>query len=388
MGNKTPNADGDARDQTPSADGPQPASSGTLGVEAQAAFWLVAALGLVLLIGLLKDVLLPFVIGIVVAYCLNPAADYLERKGVSRPAASGGIVAVLIILLMVLLIYLVPLLVSQAQQFALALPGQMEQLKVLMENFARDKLGSSGSQAERAVQDAFAALNGHWDQVATWAARSIWTQGMALFNLLTLLLIMPLVVFYILSDWKPMLAKLDSYLPRQHAAPLRQLAADINGAVGAFIRGQGLVCLILGIFYAIALSLVGLEYGMLIGIATGVVSFVPLVGWVLGLIVASVLAVVQFWPDVWPIFLVIGVFMAGQALDTAFLSPSIVGSRVGLHPVWVIFALIAFSYLFGIVGVLIAIPLAAAVAVIVRFALNAYLESAVYTGEVSQPRKG
>ncbi|MEO1544989.1 MAG: AI-2E family transporter, partial [Pseudomonadota bacterium] len=340
---------------------------------------------LVLLIGLLKEILLPFVIGIVLAYCLNPLADLLERNRIPRGLASALIVAVLMVFLILSLVYLVPLLVTQTQELAVALPGQMEQLKVLLENFARDKLGSGGPQAEQAVQDAFGSLNSNWESLATWAAQSIWTQGKALFNLLTLMLITPLVVFYILVDWKPMLRQLDSYLPRQHAGPLRILARDINSAVGAFIRGQGTVCVILGVLYAIGLSAIGLDYGMLIGLATGIGAFVPFVGWMLGTLIATTLAVVQFWPDVWPVILVLGVFLAGQVLDASFLSPQIVGSRVGLHPVWVIFALIAFSYLFGIVGVLVAIPLAAAVAVIVRFALNAYLGSAVYTGEVSQP---
>ncbi|MEO1205903.1 MAG: AI-2E family transporter [Pseudomonadota bacterium] len=383
-------AEGARAEPAPTAPGPlgQPTALGKvagLGAERQAAFWLIAAIGLILLIGLLKEVLLPFVIGIVLAYCLNPLADFLERNHIPRGLGSALIVAVLMVLLVLALVYLVPILVTQARDMAVALPGQMQELKVLMENLARERLGSGAPQAEKAVQDAFEALNTNWDSMASWAAQSLWTQGKALFNLLTLMLITPLVVFYILVDWKPMLRQLDSYLPRQHAGPLRVLAHDINGAVGAFIRGQGTVCVILGVSYAIGLSAVGLNYGMLIGLATGVGSFVPFVGWMLGTIVATTLAVVQFWPDVWPIMLVLGVFMAGQVLDSSFLSPQIVGSRVGLHPVWVIFALIAFSYLFGIVGVLVAIPLAAAVAVIVRFALRAYLDSAVYTGEVSQP---
>ncbi len=351
-----------------------------LSAEGQAAFWLIAAVALFLLIGLLKEILLPFVTGIVLAYSLNPLADRLERWGVPRIAASALIVVLLIVGFVLALVYLVPILIAQGQAMALALPGQLAQLKQLLEGLARDTLGPAAPRAQAAIDDAINAVSQNWDSLAAIVAQSLWTQGKAVFNFVSLMLVTPLVVFYILADWRPMLRQIDSWLPRQHAGPLRQLAADVNGAVGAFIRGQGTVCLILGVFYAVGLSLVGLDYGLLIGLATGVGAFVPFVGWALGAIVATVIALVQFWPDTLPVLLVVGVFLAGQVLDASFLSPQIVGSRVGLHPVWVIFALIAFSYLFGLVGVLVAIPMAAAVGVIVRFALRAYLGSAVYTG--------
>lgn len=356
-----------------------------LGVERQAAFWLLAAICFVFAIGLLKEILLPFVTGLLVAYCFNPLTDLLERSLVPRWASAALIVVLLTVGFILSLVYLVPMLITQAQELAFALPGRMEQLKGVLEGLVRERLGDAAPRVEAAIQEAFAALNNNWDSMASWVAQSLWTQGKALFNFVSLMLVTPLVVFYLLVDWKPMLAQVDTWLPRQHAGPLRTLATDINAAVGAFVRGQGLVCLILAIFYAIALTLLGLEHGLLIGLATGVASFVPFVGWALGTIVATTLAVVQFWPDVMPVLMVFGVFMAGQILDTSFLSPQIVGSRVGLHPVWVLFALIAFSYLFGVVGVLLAIPLAAAVGVIVRFALAAYLKSAVYTGDNAGP---
>lgn len=376
----------DSNDQVPAGTGVMDTGfSGrqALSAERQAAFWLIAAVALVLLIGLLKEILLPFVAGIVLAYSLNPLADRLERWGVARIAASALIVALLMVGIVLAFVYLVPILVAQGQAMALALPGQLAQLKQLLEGVARETLGPAAPQAEAAIDDAINAVSQNWDSLAAIVAQSLWTQGKAVFNFLSLMLVTPLVVFYILTDWRPMLRQIDSWLPRQHAGPLRRLAADVNDAVGAFIRGQGTVCLILGVFYAIGLSLVGLDYGLLIGLATGLGAFVPFVGWALGTIVATVIALVQFWPDTVPVLMVLGVFLAGQVLDASFLSPQIVGSRVGLHPVWVIFALIAFSYLFGLVGVLVAIPMAAAVGVIVRFALRAYLGSAVYTGAAS-----
>ena len=154
----------------------------------------------------------------------------------------------------------------------------------------------------------------------------------------------------------------------------------MNDAVSAFIRGQGTVCLILAIYYALALGAMGLRYGLLVGLATGLMSFVPFVGWALGLITATIIAIVQFWPEAVPILTVIGIFAGAQVLDAGFLSPNIVGSKIGLHPVWLIFSLFVFSYLFGFVGVLVAVPIAAAIGVLVRFALNIYLASPLYSG--------
>jgi predicted PurR-regulated permease PerM len=228
------------------------------------------------------------------------------------------------------------------------------------------------------MAQAIASLSENWAVIARFIASSLWDQSRAVVNFFSLLLVTPLVVFYMLLDWDPMLAKINGWLPRAHAPTIRQLASDVNDAVSAFIRGQGTVCLILGVFYAAGLTAVGLRYGLLIGLATGIMAFVPFVGWALGLITASVLAVMQFWPDAVPLLMVIGVFLAGQAFDAGFLSPSIVGSKIGLHPVWLIFALFVFSYLFGFVGVLVAVPVAAAIGVLVRFALKVYLASPYY----------
>ena len=350
-------------------------------VERQVIFWLAALALLLLLIGLLRDILLPFVAGLVIAYFLNPAADWLERIGIPRVWASILIVAVGAVALITVLVLLVPLLATQAQQFALALPGEIDRIRSLFETWARERFGTRFPEIEEGIRRATGAAGENWANLATWAASSLWSRSLAVFNFFSLLLITPLVVFYLLIDWNAMLQKLDGWLPRAHAPAIRLLAADVNDAVSAFIRGQGLVCVILGIFYALALTATGLRYGLLIGLATGALSFVPFVGWALGLITSTGLAVVQFWPETTQILMVIGVFLAGQALDAGFLSPKIVGSKIGLHPVWLIFALFVFSYLFGFVGVLVAVPVAAATGVFVRFALALYLKSPVYHGE-------
>jgi len=349
-------------------------------VERQVLFWLAAIILAALAVFALKSVLLPFVMGMVIAYALNPIADQLVRLGMPRLLASAIIVALLVALLVVMLAVLVPLLITQAQQFAAALPGEIERLKGMLESMARERLGSRYPEFKDGLDRVVAELSQNWSALAGALAQYLWSGGVALVNFLSLLLIMPLVVFYLLVDWHPMLERINGWLPRDHEAAIRRLAGEINSAIAAFIRGQGLVCLILGTLYAAGLTWIGLRYGLLIGLMSGLLSFIPFLGWALGLITAGVFAAVQFWPEQWPIVIVVAVFIFGQALDTVFLSPKLVGARLGLHPVWLIFALFVFSALFGFVGVLMAVPVAAAAAVLVRFALEVYLSSSIYLG--------
>ncbi len=349
-------------------------------IERQVLFWLTAALALILLVGLLRGVLFPFVAGMVAAYFLNPMVEWLAARRVSRAIAALSIVFAVGAIAVALVLFLAPLLFDQARQFGEALPGEIERLEALLEAWARDRLGPRFLDFQTGIDRASRSLSENWTSLATWAATSLWNQSLAVFYFLSLLLVSPLVAFYLLVDWPAMLAKIDGWLPRDHAPTIRLLAQEIDDAVAAFIRGQGTVCLILGAFYAVALSATGLRYGLLVGIATGFLSFIPFVGWALGLITAAALAIVQFWPDTVPIFIVVGVFLAGGAIDSGLLSPKIVGSKIGLHPVWLIFALFVFAYLFGIVGVLVAVPLAAAIGVLARFALRLYLKSGVYQG--------
>ena len=353
-------------------------------VERQVLFWLAAMLLVVLAMLALKDVLLPFLIGIVIAYALNPLADRMANLGISRAVASALIVAALVVVIVLLLVFLVPLLANQVQQMGLSLPAEIDRLRGLVESWARERLGDRFGDFKGALDRAVADLSSNWSGVAGVVAKSVWAQGLALVNFLSLLLITPLVVFYLLVDWHPMLQRIETWLPRDHKTTIERLAGEINDAISAFIRGQGLVCLALGTIYALGLTWVGLRYGLLIGLATGLLSFIPFVGWALGLLTASTLALLQFWPDTVPLVKVLCVFALGQVIDAALLSPKIVGSKIGLHPVWLIAALFVFSYLFGFAGVLVAVPVAAAIAVLVRFALEVYLGSSIYKGRDSE----
>ena len=202
---------------------------------------------------------------------------------------------------------------------------------------------------------------------------------MALLNLLSLFVITPLVAFYLLRDWDIMLARLDSWLPRCHVATIRQQAAIVDGTLSGFVRGMVLVCLSLSVFYGLLLSAIGLEFGLVIGILCGLVSFIPYVGAIGGFVVGVTIAFFQF-PDLLPVGLVAATFFAGQLLEGHVLTPKLVGERIGLHPLWLVFALLAGGSLFGFLGLLLAVPLAAVIGVLCRFSLGQYLQSSLYLG--------
>src|SRR5215211_1271407 len=207
------------------------------------------------------------------------------------------------------------------------------------------------------------------------AIRSAWSGGKALFSLFSLLVVVPIVTIYLLADWNRMIATVDGWLPPRHRDDVRALGREIHDTVAGFVRGQVVICLILAVFYAIALKVSGLNHAVLIGITAGLISFVPYLGAGAGFVVALCVAVAQFWPDGTPLVVVGGVFLVGETLADYVLSPRIIGSRVKLNPVWLMFALFAFGWLFGFVGLLVAIPLAAALGVILRFAMRKALAS-------------
>ncbi|MGL4395691.1 MAG: AI-2E family transporter [Hyphomicrobium sp.] len=350
-------------------------------LERTALFWILVAGVVVLALATLGPVLLPFVVGLALAYFLNPVVDQLSRVGIPRVLSAALLMLVSAVALIAAMVFLAPVLADQAQALIAALPSEAARLRALAEAFVKEQLGASYPEAEAALGKATAGLTDALPALVANMAQSLWSRGSAAFNLLSLLLVTPLVAFYTLVDWPKIVATVDSWVPLKSAPHVRAIASEIDMRVSAFIRGQGTVCLVLAVFYAIALTFVGLRYGLLVGLATGLMSFIPFVGWAMGLIVALGLGVVQFWPDITPILMIGGVFLAGQALDAAILGPQIVGSKIGLHPVWLIFSLLVFSYLFGFLGLLVAVPVAAAIGVVVRFAINSYLQSPVYHGQ-------
>lgn len=341
-------------------------------------FWIAAAVILAVALTTLAPVLLPFVVGLSIAYFLNPVVDRLTSFGLPRLAGTILLLVLSTAALIAALVFVVPLLAEQAQQLIAAMPSEAERLKTLTEAMAKEHLGTRYPEAEAAFNRAISGMTDSLPGIVSGILQTAWSHGAAAFSFLTVMLVTPLVAFYALWDWPKIIAKVDSWLPLKSAPEIRAVASDIDMRVSAFIRGQGIVCMVLAAFYALCLSALGLKYGLLVGLLTGLFSFIPFAGWALGLIAAMALAVVQFWPELTPILLVGGVFLGGQALDAALLSPQIVGSKIGLHPVWLIFSLLVFSYLFGFLGLLVAVPVAAAIGVLVRFAINKYLHSSVY----------
>ncbi|GAB3128168.1 AI-2E family transporter [Novispirillum itersonii] len=348
-------------------------------IERHALFWASVIIGTLIGVYLLRSVLLPFVAGAAVAYFLDPVADVLERRGLSRTLATATITALFLLLVAGVLLVLAPAIESQVVGFLHRVPDYLHAIE--------DRIAPLWAQAAKIlpkaqIQSLTDSAKGMIGQGASWflgLIGKVLTSGLALVNLLSLLVIAPVVSFYLLRDWDRIVSQIDSLLPRRHAGTIRTLAAEADSVLAGFVRGQATVCLALGTFYAVGLTLVGLDLGLVVGLSAGLISFIPYVGTVLGFVVSMGLALAQF-SDTLPIVLVGAVFVSGQFLEGNFLSPWLVGERVGLHPVWMIFALLSGGTLFGFVGILLAVPVAAVIGVLVRHFLKRYRDSAYYHG--------
>ena len=345
-------------------------------------FWLAIAAAFLVLLWLLNDILLPFVVGAVVAYFFDPLVGRLEKAKLSRTWATVIVTALAVLLAVAIVLAVVPPLIGQAEKLLTRAPQYvarvMSRVQPLIEPL-REQFGLPGLSLQELQADATKWV-GQTLAVLGALAGGLLRQGVAIVNLLGLLFITPVVTFYLLRDWPKVLATLDSYLPLEHAATIRKLVAESNLAIAGYVRGQALVCLCLGAFYAVGLTLVGLEFGFVIGLIAGLISFIPFVGTFAGGAVAIAVAIGQFAPEWGGVAKVAAVFIAGQVIEGNFLSPKLVGDRVGLHAVWIMFALLAGGALFGFVGVLVAVPVAAVIGVLVRHFVGRYRESALYRG--------
>lgn len=348
-----------------------------MSVQQQLRIWLIGIIITALLLWALSDVLLPFVAGFAVAYFLDPVADRLESWRLPRLAATSVITAAFFITLVALIILLIPLLSDQLGALARAWPGYMERINNLVALW-------TGSQAD----DLLASSEGLSSRVMSLGAnvlQDIAGRSLAVLNLVGMLAITPVVSFYLLNDWDRIVERIDALLPRPYAPRLRIIASEIDKVLAGFVRGTGTVCLVLAVFYASALEMAGLEFGLVVGILSGLISFIPFVGMIVGLIMSTVLALFQFLPDQpHMVGVIVAIFVAGQILEGNFLTPNLVGKNIGLHPVWVIFALLAFGSLFGFVGMLVSVPLAATLGVLARHSIDQYRKSALYLGEVPE----
>ncbi|MBH0239941.1 AI-2E family transporter [Methylobrevis albus] len=343
-------------------------------------FWVLAAVGLILFLYVFSGILLPFVGGMAVAYMLDPIADRLQRLGLSRMLATVLIVLLFLMVVVLLMVLIIPVLANQLTGLVARLPESVAWLQSFVVDTAGPRISEMLNMSEDELRS---SVGGVLNQGVSWLtelAKQILSGSQAIVSVVSALVITPVVAFYLLLDWDRMVQKVDGWLPRDHADTIRSLAREMDEGVSKFVRGQFSVCLLLGLFYAVTLIIAGLNFGLLIGMGAGLISFIPYIGSFVGGFVAIGVALMQFWPDWTMIAIIAGIFALGQFLEGNILQPKLIGGSVGLHPVWLMFSLFAFATLFGFVGMLIAVPAATAVAVLTRFALAKYMESPLYQG--------
>lgn len=347
-----------------------------LPIKDQLRYWGIVTAVVVLILWFLGNIILPFVLGGALAYCLDPIADRLEKLGLGRLFSVILITLVAAIVFVFAILLVVPTLTSQATALIEAAPDLLRNLQLWLGTQFPDAM-NEGSTIRQSLGQIGQAIQESGGEVLN----RILNSALGIINVMVIAVLVPVVTFYLLLDWDRMVARIDDLLPRDHAPTIRQIASDIDRTLASFIRGQGTVCLILGAYYAIALILVGLQFGVIVGFIAGLISFIPYVGALVGGVLAIGLALVQFWGEWWSILIVAAIFFGGQMLEGNFLTPKLVGSSVGLHPVWLIFALSVFGLLFGFVGMLVAVPVAASIGVLARFMISEYKRSLLYRGK-------
>ena len=346
-------------------------------VKSNKVFWLALVAFFCAFVYILRSVLLPFVAGIIIGYLLDPLGDKFTRLKIGRTWSTVLVLVLVVLIIVPAFVLLVNVIDSQLSVFISVIPNYVSSLLKKAEPLLID------------LKDMFPALDA--DKIRSYMhdnmannlkilgkiLRSVISGGMAIVNLISLLLITPVVAFYMLRDWDKFIAKVRSLLPRKSKKSIEQQAREIDRTLAGFIRGQLSVCVILGSFYAVGLHLAGLDLGLLVGFLAGIISFIPYVGTISGFIISMALAFAQF-DSLMPIISVAAVFMVGQFLEGNFLTPKLVGDNVGLHPVWVMFALLAGGVLLGFLGLMIAVPVAAIIGVLIRHAIMNYKKSSLY----------
>lgn len=338
---------------------------------------------ILLLIGLLwftieiSSILLPFILAFVLAYFLHPAVVSLQKKKFSRPVATSLITALFCLFIISVFLILIPILQAQILALMVKVPTladilwQKIQSVVLYtkENISQEQLQQIYSAMSQTIFSLFNTLGEKLLKMLTG--------GIVFFNIISLILITPVVLFYVLRDWHFVEKKMASLIPQKNKQKVSSILSEVNKVLSGFIRGQASVCFLLGLFYGISLSLIGLDFGLLVGLLSGILSFIPYFGFLTGVVLSCLLALVQSASlELW--IGIIVVFILGQILESYVLTPKLVGDKVGLHPVWVIFALLAGGALFGFIGVLVAVPVAAVIAVFVRHLISWYKNTPIY----------
>ena len=341
-----------------------------MNLQRPATLWIAALAAVLVLVVLLRDILLPFLAGIALAYLLDPVVGRLQRLGLNRSLAAFAILSLFIVAVGGVAVVAIPIIGTELADFIEKVPGYIGQLQALVSDpsrpWLRKLVGEGLSEAEQSAGE-IARFAANW--IPSLLLR-VWSDSQALISAFSLLIVTPIVTFYLLKDWNRLIANIDRSIPSAQRDTVQKLAEELDDTISGFLRGQGTICLILACYYALALYLIGLNHGILIGLFAGLISFIPYLGSLAGLLLSVCVAVLQFWPSWTMIPVVLVIFLSGQAIADYVLAPYLVASRIHLNPVWVMFSIAAFGYLFGFVGLLLAVPLAAAVGVLVRFALR------------------
>ncbi len=348
--------------------------------------WLAILAALIFFIVLFKEVLLPFVVGLAVAYFLDPAADWLERHKAPRWLAATLAITLFGLAVLLVLALAFPLINAQFLAAAEALPRYSKKVEGLITGLLDYASQSLDAGDMERLRNAVGGQIGKAVEVFGALVRRIFDGGMALVTVSTFLFVTPIVAFYMLRDWDRLIAWIDNLIPRAHVATVREQARLVDETLSGFVRGQATVCIVLGLTYGILLTAAGLQFGFVVGVLSGILAFIPYVGSIFGLIASLGLAVLQF-DDPFRIAIIAAIFLIGQAVEGNILTPKLVGGKVGLHPVWVIFSLFAGGAVLGFLGMLLALPVAAAIGVLTRFALRQYRESPIYLDDHARDDK-
>lgn len=344
-------------------------------------FWLGGVALLFALIYLLHPILTPFLVALLLAYLFDPVVDRLEKLGLSRTWGVVTVFALFTLIVSALLLVLIPMLAKQLVRLYELAPQMLDWLQHSAMPWVQSKLGlADGFWKFDKVKAAISEHMGQTTDIVGVVLSQATASGLALIGWLANLVLIPVVAFYLLRDWDLMMAKIRSLLPRHREERIMTLTAECHEVLGAFVRGQLLVMVALGFIYAAGLMLVGLELGLLIGLIAGLAAIVPYMGFVIGIGAALIAGLFQFGGDLYPMVGIVAVFMVGQALEGMVLTPLLVGDRIGLHPVAVIFAILAGGELFGFTGILLALPVAAVIMVLVRHMHDLYKDSDIYSG--------
>lgn len=360
-----------------------------MSTERQIFFWLFVFTLLFVSIWILQSVLLPFVLGAAIAYLLDPFVERLDEWGVNRSLSTIIMLVTCLLVVSSVFVLLIPALYNELQALITAMPGYIESLKTLAAPYIEIIKEKTGLKSQ---EDLLAIL--FEQKAAAFKASDTFISGLAaggnsVISMLSILALTPLSAFFFIREWPKIMSFLESLLPRTHEKTLKTLFTKMHEIVSGFIRGQLMVAFFLAIFYAIALTLAGLEYGVIIGLSAGLLSIIPMLGAIGGLIAATATA----WLTTFELGytgIIALIFVFGQIVEGNFLTPKLVGDQVGLHPLWVIFAVMAGGALMGLAGMFLAVPVAAIIGVLIGFSISKYKETPLYTGKkavAAKPKK-